>query len=148
MPKHLVIVESPAKAKSINSYLGRDYIVKASMGHIRDLPEKNIGVDIDRGFEPQYEVLKGKAALVKELRSLAKSSDRIILSTDPDREGEAIAFHLAELLRGTSAPIERVTFHDIKIKSRTASDATAAPHRSTTRRCTTGPPCVRPFGRL
>lgn len=117
MPKHLVIVESPAKAKSINSYLGRDYIVKASMGHIRDLPERNIGVDIDRGFEPQYEVLKGKAALVKELRSLAKSSDRIILSTDPDREGEAIAFHLAELLRGTSAPIERVTFHEINKKA-------------------------------
>lgn len=117
MPKHLVIVESPAKAKSINSYLGRDYIVKASMGHIRDLPEKNIGVDIEHGFEPQYEVLKGKVALVKELRTLAKSADRIILSTDPDREGEAIAFHLAELLGSSNRKIERVTFHEINKKA-------------------------------
>ena len=113
MAKHLVIVESPAKAKAINSYLGRDYIVKASMGHIRDLPEKSIGVEIEKGFEPQYEVLKGKTALVKELRSLAKSADRILLSTDPDREGEAIAFHLEELLRPSNSRIARVTFHEI-----------------------------------
>ncbi|MGZ4032737.1 MAG: type I DNA topoisomerase [Tumebacillaceae bacterium] len=117
MTKQLVIVESPAKAKAINSYLGRDYIVKASMGHIRDLPEKSLGVEIENHFEPQYEVLKGKAALVKELRSLAKSSDRIILSTDPDREGEAIAFHLEALLRGTNSKISRVTFHEINKKA-------------------------------
>jgi DNA topoisomerase-1 len=113
MGKSLVIVESPAKAKAINSYLGRDFIVKASMGHVRDLPEKSLGVEIEKGFAPQYEVLKGKAALVKELRALAKQADRVLLSTDPDREGEAIAFHLAELLRTSNRQIARVTFHEI-----------------------------------
>lgn len=113
MGKQLVIVESPAKAKSINSYLGRDFVVKASMGHVRDLPEKNIGVEIENGFEPQYEVMKGKGNVVKELRELARQADRIILSTDPDREGEAIAFHLEELLKGSRKRIERVTFHEI-----------------------------------
>jgi DNA topoisomerase I len=117
MGKQLVIVESPAKAKSINAYLGRDYIVKASMGHIRDLPEKSLGVEIENRFEPQYEVLKGKASLVKELRDLAKSADSIILSTDPDREGEAIAFHLEALLKGTRKQIQRVTFHEINKKA-------------------------------
>lgn len=117
MAKHLVIVESPAKAKAINSYLGREYIVKASMGHVRDLPEKSIGVDIENRFEPQYEVMKGKTALVKELRSLAKSSDTIILSTDPDREGEAIAFHLEQLLKAPGKRFERVTFHEINKKA-------------------------------
>lgn len=125
MAKHLVIVESPAKAKAINSYLGRDYVVRASMGHIRDLPERSLGVDLEQQFEPQYEVLKGKAALVKELRALAKEAESVILSTDPDREGEAIAFHLAHLLKGTTRRVARVTFHEINKKA--VLDAMQAP---------------------
>lgn len=113
MSKQLIIVESPAKAKTINTYLGRDYIVKASMGHIRDLPEKSLGVAIENRFEPQYEVMKGKAALIKELRSLAKQVDSILLSTDPDREGEAIAYHLETLLKSANSRISRVAFHEI-----------------------------------
>ncbi|TCP51835.1 DNA topoisomerase-1 [Tumebacillus sp. BK434] len=113
LAKHLVIVESPAKAKTINSYLGSDYIVKASMGHVRDLPKSGLGVEIEKQFEPQYEVLKEKSTVVRELRALAKSADRIILSTDPDREGEAIAFHLESLLRPSNRNIERVEFHEI-----------------------------------
>lgn len=113
LAKHLVIVESPAKAKTINSYLGKEYIVRASMGHVRDLPKSGLGVEVDNQFQPQYEVLKEKTAVVKELRSLAKSADRIILSTDPDREGEAIAFHLEALLRPSNRNIERVLFHEI-----------------------------------
>ncbi|HEU4962462.1 MAG TPA: type I DNA topoisomerase [Bacilli bacterium] len=117
MSKQLVIVESPAKAKTINTYLGRDYIVKASMGHVRDLPEKSLGVAVDNRFEPEYQVMKGKAALVKELRTLAKQADSILLSTDPDREGEAIAFHLESLLKSANPRIRRVTFHEINKKA-------------------------------
>jgi DNA topoisomerase-1 len=117
LAKTLVIVESPAKAKTINSYLGSDYIVKASMGHVRDLPKSGLGVEIEKQFEPQYEVLKEKASVVKELRALAKSVDRIILSTDPDREGEAIAFHLETLLRQSNRNIVRVLFHEINKKA-------------------------------
>ena len=97
MPKHLVIVESPAKAKKIAEYLGKEYRVEASIGHIRDLPEKNMGVDIAGGFAPQYEISPKKKKRVTELKSYAKSADEIILATDPDREGEAIAWHLAHI---------------------------------------------------
>ncbi len=95
--KHLVIVESPAKAKTINKYLGDDYVVKASMGHVRDLPSKGMGVDLET-FEPEYEVLESRSKVVKELKKLAKDSDRVFLATDLDREGEAIAWHLKEAL--------------------------------------------------
>src|SRR5512144_3356475 len=93
--KSLVIVESPAKAKTIAKYLGKDYTVKASVGHIMDLPKSKLGVDIENNFEPKYIQIKGKAPVVKELKSAAKKADRILLATDPDREGEAIAFHVA-----------------------------------------------------
>jgi DNA topoisomerase I len=100
--KELVIVESPAKAKTLNGYLGPDYVVMASVGHVRDLPGKNPkgvkdpvpGVDLDRGFKPSYEIIKGKAATVAHLRQAAKKADGIWLATDMDREGEAIAWHL------------------------------------------------------
>src|SRR5262252_1754865 len=87
--KHLVIVESPAKAKTINKYLGDDYVVKASMGHVRDLPSKGMGVDL-KTFEPEYEVIEKKDKLISELKKLAKQSDSVYLATDLDREGEAI----------------------------------------------------------
>lgn len=114
MAKKLVIVESPAKAKTINKYLGSEYSVKASMGHIRDLPEKGLGVDIENKFEPTYEVTKTKAKLVGELKAAAKAAEQVYLCPDPDREGEAIAWHLSELLGGRKNPnFFRVTFNEI-----------------------------------
>lgn len=91
----LVIVESPAKAKTIQKYLGGDYEVVASNGHVRDLPKSKLGVDIENGFAPRYECIKGKETLVKSLEKAAKKADKVYLATDPDREGEAISWHLA-----------------------------------------------------
>src|SRR5688572_19284146 len=110
--KKLVIVESPAKAKTINKYLGSDYIVKASMGHVRDLPSKGMGVDL-KTFIPEYEVLESRGKVIKELRALAKSSDEVYLATDLDREGEAIAWHLKETLAVPDKKAHRVIFNAI-----------------------------------
>jgi DNA topoisomerase-1 len=98
MAKSLVVVESPAKAKTINKYLGRNYKVIASMGHVRDLPKSKLGVDIEEGFEPSYEVIASRKKVLKELKDAAKDADTIYMATDPDREGEAIGWHLAEEL--------------------------------------------------
>ena len=98
MPKSLVVVESPAKAKTINKILGRNYIVKASMGHIRDLPPKELGVDVNNGFTPKYTLIRGKGKTIKELQTAAKNVDSIYLAADLDREGEAICWHLAHEL--------------------------------------------------
>lgn len=111
--KNLVIVESPAKAKTIKKYLGKDYDVVASMGHVRDLPEKRLSVDIKNNFEPKYAIVKGKDALVKELKEKAKKSQKVLLATDPDREGEAISWHLAYLLNLDLNDKNRVTFNEI-----------------------------------
>jgi DNA topoisomerase-1 len=114
VPKNLVIVESPAKAKTINKYLGKDYQVKASMGHVRDLPRKTLGVDISRGFTPQYEVLAARKKVLEELKQAAKEATSIYLAADPDREGEAICWHLAQEL-GTKSrrKVRRVVFNEI-----------------------------------
>ncbi len=115
MAKSLVIVESPAKAKTIGKYLGNQYIVKASIGHIKDLPKKNLSVDVDNGFEPHYEVIEGKKKLIAELKSAAKKVDFVYLAADPDREGEAICYHLQEELDGqkNGPQIFRVMFNEI-----------------------------------
>lgn len=113
MVKYLVIVESPAKAKKIGEYLGKDYKVEASIGHIRDLPEKNIGIDIAGGFIPEYEVSPNKKKRVTELKSYAKNAENIILATDPDREWEAIAWHLAHIFGINPEEAQRVTYHEI-----------------------------------
>ena len=110
---NLVIVESPAKAKTIKKYLGKDYDVVASMGHVRDLPSARLSVDVNNNFEPKYEVIKGKEKLVDELMTKAKKSDRVYLATDPDREGEAISWHLAYLLGLGLEDIDRVEFNEI-----------------------------------
>src|SRR5512147_2748787 len=117
--KSLVIVESPAKAKTISKYLGRNYTVKASVGHIMDLPKSKLGVDIEKDFEPKYILIKGKAPVVKELKAAAKKADRILIATDPDREGEAIAFHVAEAVSGSAKTQEiyRVLFNEITKKA-------------------------------
>src|SRR5690554_5825855 len=152
MAKSLVIVESPAKAKTINKYLGNDFIVKSSVGHVRDLPTKalkkapakpaaevrkmspeekeaykqqreyknlvmRMGIDPEHGWEPHYEVLPGKEKVVKELQSLAKKADRVYLATDLDREGEAIAWHLRELIGGDDSRYQRVVFNEITQKA-------------------------------
>jgi DNA topoisomerase-1 len=110
----LVIVESPAKAKTIGKYLGRGYRVRATIGHVRDLPEKKIGIDIENGFEPEYVTIPGKEKTLAELKQVARDSREILLATDPDREGEAIAWHVAgQVKRKNGAPIKRVLFHEI-----------------------------------
>src|SRR5688572_5859160 len=115
--KSLVIVESPAKATTINKYLGKDYVVKASLGHVKDLPKSKLGVDPDNDFQPVYEQIKGKEKVIKELRAAAKGADRILLAADPDREGEAICQHLKEILEGNKAEVFRVLFNEITPKA-------------------------------
>ncbi len=117
MPEALVIVESPAKAKTIGKYLGRDYIVKASMGHVRDLPRSQMGVDIENGFEPKYITIRGKGKILKELREAAKKAKNVYLAADPDREGEAIAWHLAHSLEIDAKSRCRVVFNEITEKA-------------------------------
>ncbi len=112
----LVIVESPAKAKTIAKYLGHDYTVKASMGHLRDLPKKKLAVDIEHGFIPQYQPIEGKEKIISELKKAADKSDFVYLATDPDREGEAISWHLQELLGLPEETTQRVTFNEITKK--------------------------------
>ena len=115
MPK-LVIVESPAKAKTIGKYLGRGYKVTASMGHVRDLPASTLGIDVENGYKPKYITIKGKQKLVKELKAEAKKCDGVLLATDPDREGEAISWHLANILGLDPSAPNRVTFDEITKK--------------------------------
>src|SRR5262252_4891924 len=115
MPKALVIVESPAKAKTINKYLGKQYVVKASLGHVKDLPKRDLAVNVENGFEPRYEVIEGKKKLISELKQTAKKVEEVYLAADPDREGEAICYHLQEELREKKAgpKIYRVMFNEI-----------------------------------
>ncbi|NLK07601.1 MAG: type I DNA topoisomerase [Firmicutes bacterium] len=113
MTKSLVIVESPAKAKAIGRFLGKRYTVKASVGHVRDLPKSQLGVDVDNNFEPKYITIRGKGPILKELRDAAKKSKQIYFATDPDREGEAISWHLAQALRVDGADACRVEFNEI-----------------------------------
>src|SRR5579883_375910 len=115
MTKTLVVVESPAKAKTIKKYLGPKYEVLASKGHIKDLPKK-LGIDIEKGFQETYEVVPGKEKVVQELKQAARTAGEILLATDPDREGEAIAWHLAEELKQPKARTKRVEFHEITKK--------------------------------
>ncbi|HLA78305.1 MAG TPA: DNA topoisomerase, partial [Vicinamibacteria bacterium] len=118
MAKNLVIVESPAKAKTINKYLGRDFLVKASMGHVRDLPKKTLGVDVKRGFEPTYEALPTRKKVIDELKAAAKDATTIFLAADPDREGEAICWHLSEELGARAQKkVRRVVFNEITKKA-------------------------------
>lgn len=120
MPKYLVIVESPAKSKTIENYLGPDYVVTSSKGHIRDLTTRGLGgygVDIENHFQPQYKIMKDKHGVVKELKSLVKSVDKVYLATDPDREGEAISWHLYETLNLSKKEYERIVFHEITKKA-------------------------------
>ncbi|HLT24958.1 MAG TPA: toprim domain-containing protein, partial [Ignavibacteria bacterium] len=108
MGKSLVIVESPSKAKTINKYLGKDYVVEATVGHIKNLPKSKISVDIEDDYKPNYEIIAGKEDVVEKLKSLAKKSDKIYIATDPDREGEAIAADIAGEIKPVNKNIQRV----------------------------------------
>ncbi len=117
MSKNLVIVESPAKAKTLKKYLGPNFSVKASVGHVKDLPAKRLGIDIDKDFAPEYVTIRGKGKVLQELRAEAKKADQIYLAPDPDREGEAIAWHIANELKSTDKDqIYRVMLHEITQK--------------------------------
>lgn len=113
MSKSLVVVESPAKARTIKKILGKDYIVDSSVGHIRDLPKNDLGVDVDNAFTPKYVLIRGKGKVVKALQSEANKVDNIYLAADPDREGEAICWHLAEELKKAKKPIHRITYNEV-----------------------------------
>jgi len=108
----LVIVESPAKGRTIGRCLGRGYTVKATVGHVRDLPKRELGVDVEHGFTPKYVTIKEKAKTLAEIKKAAKQSDRVLIATDPDREGEAIAWHVADQI-GNGRTVRRVLFHEI-----------------------------------
>ena len=113
MSKYLVIVESPAKAKTIKKYLGTNYEVIASMGHVRDLPKSQMGIDVEHDYEPKYITIRGKGDLLQTLRKAVKKSDRVYLATDPDREGEAISWHLVNALKLEEGKYKRITFNEI-----------------------------------
>lgn len=113
MPKNLLIVESPAKAKTIEKYLGKDFTVKASYGHVRDLPKGDKAIDIENGFRPTYEVMADKKSVIKDLKDLIKNHETIWLATDEDREGEAISWHLANVLGLDIQTTRRIVFNEI-----------------------------------
>ena len=113
MPKYLVIVESPAKVKTIKKFLGANYNVVASNGHVRDLPKSTLGVDIENDYEPKYITIRGKGDKLAELRKEVKKVDKVYLATDPDREGEAISWHLATALKLEDKKMSRITFNEI-----------------------------------
>jgi DNA topoisomerase-1 len=117
MAKSLVIVESPAKARTISNYLKNEYVIKASVGHIKDLPESRLGVDVDNGFSPEYQVIQGKVKVLKEIKNAAQKAKEVYIATDPDREGEAIAWHIAEEVRRPGGSIHRVLFNEITARS-------------------------------
>jgi DNA topoisomerase-1 len=117
MGKDLIIVESPAKIKTIKKFLGSGYEVEASVGHVRDLPAKTLGVDEEHDFTPEYQIIPGKAKVVSKLKSAAKAADTVYLAPDPDREGEAIAWHVAEIIKGSNANLKRIQFNEITAKA-------------------------------
>lgn len=125
MSKDLIIVESPAKIKTIKKFLGSGYEVEASVGHVRDLPSKTLGVDEEHDFAPDYQIIPGKAKVVSKLKAAAKEADTVYLAPDPDREGEAIAWHVAEIIRGANSNLKRIQFNEIT--ARAVKDALAHP---------------------
>ncbi|MEI3416658.1 MAG: toprim domain-containing protein [Christensenellaceae bacterium] len=140
---NLVIVESPAKAKTIEKFLGKGYKVAASNGHLIDLPKSKMGIDIEGGFEPQYIVIRGRTALLNDLKKQAKQADQVYLATDPDREGEAISWHIAGALPKEEKDVHRVEFNEIT-KSAVPRDSEPAGDRHGARQCAAGAACARP----
>ena len=121
MAKPLIIVESPTKAKTLAKFLGRRYLVEASMGHVRDLPKSQLGVDVEDGFAPKYITIRGKGDVLKQLRKAKSKASKVLLATDPDREGEAISWHLASALALNDCERCRIEFHEITKEAVTAA---------------------------
>ncbi|MCQ2265805.1 MAG: toprim domain-containing protein, partial [Bacteroidales bacterium] len=117
MSKDLIIVESPAKAKTIQKFIGKDFTVISSKGHVRDLPQKDLGIDIPKGFKPKYEILEEKKKLIQNIKKLANEADTVWLATDDDREGEAISWHLIEVADIDPSKTKRIVFHEITKKA-------------------------------
>ena len=114
MAKNLVIVESPAKTKTLSKFLGKDFDIMATVGHIIDLPKSKLGIDVENGFEPDYTVIKGKEKVIAEIKKAAKKAEHVFLAPDPDREGEAIAWHVANSIKGNGKlKIHRISFNEI-----------------------------------
>ncbi len=148
MPKSLVIVESPAKAKTINKFLGRNYVVRASMGHVRDLPKSKLGVDVEHGFEPDYVVIPKKKKVLSELKSEAKKADTIFLAPDPDREGEAISYPPGGRARQSRQQNSSSALQRDHQKGGRGSDQEPARDRQGQSRRAAGAPGARPAGGL
>lgn len=146
--KILVIVESPSKAKTIGKFLGSRYKVIASVGHVRDLPKSKLGIDIDNDFEPQYISIRGKGDIIKELKKEAKNASKVYLATDPDREGEAISWHLAFLLGIDQDTPCRIVFNEITSKAIKEAIKHPRPDRYQPGGCTAGTPCAGSSGRI
>src|SRR5687768_1007928 len=116
MAKYLVVVESPTKVKALKKYLGKDYEVLASKGHVKDLPDRSLGVDVEKGFEPQYVTIPGKEKILKDITNAAVDAEAVFLAPDPDREGEAIAWHIAGVLNNPKETVRRVLIQEITKK--------------------------------
>ena len=125
MAKSLLVVESPTKMKTLSKFLGKDYIIRATYGHIKDLPKSKMGVDVDHGFTPQFAVVKSKAKIVAEIKKASKEADNIYIGSDPDREGEAIAFHVAEEI-GDGTPRKKGVVQRDYQEGRARGDGVAA----------------------
>ena len=142
----LVVVESPAKAKTIGKYLGKGYTVKATVGHIRDLPERELGVDVEKDFKPKFVTVKGKAKAIQELKKASKEASLVLIATDPDREGEAIAWHVRQQLGAEH--VRRVLFHEITKDAIRNAVSHTTQHRREEGRGPAGAAHPRPAGRL
>ena len=138
MAKYLVIVESPAKVKTIKKFLGANYDVEASNGHVRDFPKSQFGIDVEHDFEPKYITIRGKGELLAKLRKAAKKADKIYLATDPDREGEAISWHLMQALKEDPKKMHRITFNEITKTAVKSSIKTGQRPGYGSGRCTAG----------
>lgn len=148
MAKYLVIVESPAKVKTIKKFLGKNYEVMASNGHVRDLPKSSLGIDVDGDFEPKYITIRGKGEILAKLRKEAKKADKIYLATDPDREGEAISWHLLHALKLEGKDVSRISFNEITKNAVKESLKHPRKIRYGSCRCTAGQTSFGPYCRL
>ena len=143
MAKSLLVVESPVKMKTLSKFLGKDFVIRATYGHIKDLPKSKMGVDVDHDFKPQFAVVKGKAKIVADLKKAGKEADNIYIGSDPDREGEAIAFHVAEEM-GKGTQIKRVLFNEITKKAVLEAMKSPEDSRRVQVRCAKGAKDTRP----
>ena len=148
MPKYLVIVESPAKVKTIKKFLGANYSVVASNGHVRDLPKSQLGIDVEHDYEPKYITIRGKGDILAKLRKEVKKAEKVYLATDPDREGEAISWHLYIALKLADKKVYRITFNEITKNAVKESLKKCKRDQHESCRCTAGKKSTGQNGRL